>query len=80
MLRLWQGSALAMRVDSVQVAAGHPTDSVPINFNGADAAVGRDNGNPLSDDYQVPFAIAGLRSVTFDHGPLQRPWVDAKPN
>jgi arylsulfatase len=75
-----KGGALAMKVDGAQVATGQLTQSVPINFTEPDAAVGRDNGTPVTDDYRVPFAISGLRSVTFDLGPLQRPRADDKPN
>lgn len=73
-----KGGALALKVDGAQVATGHLSETVPINFTEADAAVGRDNGTPVTDDYRVPFAINGLRSVTFDLGPLQRPRVDGK--
>lgn len=68
---LGRGGTLAMAIDGKPVASGRLERSVVVKFSPEDAVVGHDVGTPLTDDYALPFASAGLRSVTIDLKPVQ---------
>lgn len=68
---LGRGGTVAMIVDGHSVATGRIERTVPVKFPSEGASVGHDTGTPIVDEYELPFAAHGLRSVTFDLGPAQ---------
>lgn len=61
-----------MQLDGKRVAEGRLERTVPFKFAAEDAAIGRDVGTAVVDDYQAPFPFTGaIEHVTIEFGPVQ---------
>ena len=66
-----QGGDFKLTVDDQSIASAQVARTAPLRFMPDDAAIGRDTGVALTDDYQAPFAFDGLHSLKITIGPLQ---------
>jgi arylsulfatase len=53
------GGTAILRVDGAEAGKGHIAATVPAFMSTDGAAVGRDTGTPLTDEYQLPFLFQG---------------------
>jgi arylsulfatase A-like enzyme len=74
-----QGGTATLFVNDKQVGEGRIDKTVPSRFGAETFDVGMDNGSPVSENYQPPFAYAGtikrveinVRPSTFNAGDIQ---------
>jgi arylsulfatase len=60
-----KGETVTLFINGTKVGEGRITKSVPARFGAESFDVGMDNGSPVSDAYQPPFAYPGtIKKVT----------------